>query len=170
MTEFEKVEKLCEKANVSYEEARHALEQTDGDLLEAIVLLEQLGKVNKNSAHHTTKEEPVEDETQQKDSFSDQAARLWKKIARIISIGNENHLVIMRKGETLLTLPVTVLVLLLLFVHVFLIVALVVGLFFGVRYSFKGEQLGRESVNEAMKKAADVADCMRESVEEEFKK
>ena len=170
MTNFEKVEKLCEKANVTYEEAKAALEATEWDLLEAIVLLEQQGKVNKNSAHHSTKSEPAEEpERESRDSFSTRASRVLRKLARIIQMGNDNHLVISRKGECLLTVPVTVLVILLLFTNVFLLIAMAVGLFCGLRYSFKGEQLGRDSVNDAMKKAADMADCVRESVQEEFK-
>ena len=45
MEMMEKVERLREKANVSYEEAKDALEQANGDLLDAIVLLERQGKV-----------------------------------------------------------------------------------------------------------------------------
>ena len=52
MEMIEKVERLREKANVSYEEAKAALEQTGGDLLDAIVLLERQGKV-KEPAHST---------------------------------------------------------------------------------------------------------------------
>ena len=44
MEMIEKVERLREKANVSYEEAKEALEQSGGDLLDAIVLLERQGK------------------------------------------------------------------------------------------------------------------------------
>ena len=45
MNEYEKVEKLREKANVSYEEAKAALEKCNWDLLDAIVLLEREGKI-----------------------------------------------------------------------------------------------------------------------------
>ena len=44
MTNFEKVEKLVQKANVSYEEAKAALDKADGDLLDAIIILEKEGK------------------------------------------------------------------------------------------------------------------------------
>lgn len=40
---LEQVEKLREKADISYEQARQVLEQTQGDLLEALILLEQQG-------------------------------------------------------------------------------------------------------------------------------
>ena len=45
MDNFEKVEKLREKAGVSYEEAKAALEQCNYDLLDAMISLEKQGKV-----------------------------------------------------------------------------------------------------------------------------
>ena len=44
MNEFEMIEKLVEKENVSFEEARDALKAVDGDLVEAIVYLERKAK------------------------------------------------------------------------------------------------------------------------------
>ena len=46
MDKLEKVEKLRERANVSYEEARSALEENDWDLLDAMVALEKSGKTS----------------------------------------------------------------------------------------------------------------------------
>lgn len=40
MDNFEKVEKLREKANVSYEEAKQALENCNWDILDAMIYLE----------------------------------------------------------------------------------------------------------------------------------
>lgn len=40
---LEQVEKLREKAHVSYEQARQVLEQAQGDMLEALILLERQG-------------------------------------------------------------------------------------------------------------------------------
>ena len=45
MDHFEMVEKLRTKANVTYEEAKAALEASDWDILDALVLLESEGKV-----------------------------------------------------------------------------------------------------------------------------
>ena len=50
MTNYEMVELLRQKANVSYEEAKAALEAANWDLLDAIVLLEREGKVPENDA------------------------------------------------------------------------------------------------------------------------
>ena len=62
MEMIEKVERLREKAEVTYEEAKAALEQSDGDLLDAMVLLERQGKVRKpaQSTFSTDYEEQTE--------------------------------------------------------------------------------------------------------------
>ena len=39
-----------------------------------------------------------------------------------------------------------------------------IGLFAGFRYSFIGEELGRESINQAMDKAAEAADRVKEEL------
>ena len=44
MENLEKVEKLRERAEVTYEEARAALEENNWDLLDAMVALERAGK------------------------------------------------------------------------------------------------------------------------------
>ena len=46
MDQFEKVEKLRERADVSYEEAKEALENSNWDILDAMIYLEQNGKTN----------------------------------------------------------------------------------------------------------------------------
>ena len=45
MEDFEKIEKLRERANVTYEEAKEALNAANGDLLDAMIYLERQGKV-----------------------------------------------------------------------------------------------------------------------------
>ena len=59
MDYFEKVEKLVEKAGVSYEDAKQALDASDGDLLDAMILLERSGKTRgpKNSTYSTKYED-----------------------------------------------------------------------------------------------------------------
>ena len=44
---MEKVEALRAKADISYEAAKNVLEQANGDLLAAMVILERQSKINK---------------------------------------------------------------------------------------------------------------------------
>lgn len=57
---LEKVEKIREKTGVSYEDAKKALEEAGGDILDAIVLLENQGKIKgpARQTYSTKQEEP----------------------------------------------------------------------------------------------------------------
>ena len=59
MDELEKVEKLRERSNVSYEEAKQALNEANGDMLDAMIILENKGMINsgENNTHSTNYEE-----------------------------------------------------------------------------------------------------------------
>ena len=52
---MEQVERLREKSGATYEECRDALERTDGNLLDAIILLERAGRSRTAGATFTTK-------------------------------------------------------------------------------------------------------------------
>ena len=64
MDHLEMVEKLREKANVSYEEANAALEACDWDLLDALLMLESQGRLHEieEAAYSTRTEQPEEKE------------------------------------------------------------------------------------------------------------
>ena len=51
MEHFEMVEKLRQKANISYVGAKNALEQNDWDLLDALVYLEGQNRVHQEKAN-----------------------------------------------------------------------------------------------------------------------
>ena len=59
---LELVEQLRQHADVSYEEARAALEHSGGDLLEALIWLERMGKIGGGDAkvgeYHTGPDAP----------------------------------------------------------------------------------------------------------------
>ena len=58
MDNFEKVEKLREHANVTYEEAKEALENSNWDILDAMIYLEKNGKTRESQrAEYSTKTE-----------------------------------------------------------------------------------------------------------------
>lgn len=174
MEQFEKVEKLREKANVTYEEAKAALEESNWDMLDAIVLLEKQGKVNGpkaekfvTGADNTAKTEysysvPPKDDGV---TFSELVGRFFRFCGKIIKKGNENSFVIKKGSETPVCLPITVCVLLLFFAFWVTVPLLIIGLFFGFKYSFKGPDIDKKSVNDFMDKASDTA----ESIKEDFK-
>lgn len=166
MTNFEMVETLRQHANVSYEEAKQALEETNWDMLEAMVLLEKQGKV-KNSAGgtYTTRQEPQPEKKE--GQFKSAMARLGETLIRLIKKGNVNFFQVYRKNKLQFEIPVTVLILLVAFCFWVAIPLLVIGLFTDFRYSFRGPDLGKENINDAMNKASEFAENIKRDNDDE---
>ena len=173
MEMIEKVERLREKANVSYEEAKAALEQTGGDLLDAIVLLERQGKV-KEPAHSTFSTEyeeqkdyikvrdKVEEQEKSAPSMGRTIGRLFRGLIRFIK---QTTFIVTKGEDTVFTMPTLIFALLLFFFWEVLAPVMVIALFFGVRYSFEGEEEA-EKANSILHKAGDFA----QDVKSEFTK
>ncbi len=118
MTQYEMVEKLSEKMNVTLEEAKAALEAVDWNILDAALVLEK--------AHGATAQ-----------TESDQSS--WKdgmqKIRDLIARGIHSRFTVRRKDAVVLDLPVIVLILGLLCAFRACVLLLVIGLFAGCRYN-----------------------------------
>ena len=181
MSTIEKVEKLKEKANVSYEEAKEALEATSGDILDALILLEKKGKVKapENDGRYTTtdtkKEEKREyksdnhDEKEYGESFSVLMGRFFRWCGKVINKGNIHVFEVRKRGEVIVSVPLTVLVLLLIFAFWVVLPLIVVGLFFGYRYYFRGPDLDKSGINKMMNTAAEAAADAAENIKKEIK-
>ena len=158
MDHFEMVEKLRQKANVSYEEAKAALEASDWDILDALVLLESEGKVKGEEAapEYTTQEKPLETAKQDRHDWKTGLGKVWEVVKKLFQKGNANQFIITRKDKEVTSMPITVMVLLLILLWPVSAIALFVALFFGVRYSFRGPDINGK-VNDVMNSAMDKA-------------
>lgn len=164
MDHMEMVEKLRTKANVSYEEAKEALEKNDWDILDALVMLEGDGKVKgeEPAPEYTTQETNKgfyvkTDAREAKEGLS----KLWDWIKRMVKKGNSNQFVITRRNEELISMPITVMALLLICFWPFSLILLFVALFLGARYSFRGPDVSskvNDMVDKAQEKAASVVE------------
>ena len=166
MTQYEMTEKLSEKMNVTMEEAKTALEACDWEMLDAALMLEKEHGADSERAY-TTRPEPEEERSrreQAKERRRGAVKSLGELVRSLFNMGNRNRFEVRKGDEVTLELPVTVLVLLLIFAFWVCIPLLVIGLFAGFRYSFSGAELGRESVNHAMDKAAEAVEKVKEEV------
>jgi len=171
MDRIEMVEKLREKTGVTYEEAKAALETSEWDLLDAVVLLEKAGKV-KDAAYSTKRtaseeEQGSEQKAKKQKEKNDGFEKFMNFVGRIIHKGNTNSLVILRGGEKKFSLPVTAFVLLLVLLPYITIPLLIVSLFFSFHYRFTGPDLGKEKINNAMERASKAAEAVKEEFKEE---
>ena len=190
MTQYEMTENLSEKCDVTLEEAKTALEASDWNTLTATHLLEQekfrrmqelheFAESGTATAVQAAPEEAAAEQTATEEGVKIEAAEaaeraeskkschgkalknLGEHIRRLVACGNRNRFTVQRGEEQLLAMPVTALAILLLCAFWVCVPLLVIGLFAGCRYSFSGKELGRESINSALDKAADAADSMK---------
>ena len=182
MTELEKVEKLREKADVTFAEAKEALEIAGGDILEALIYLERQGRstvpagggyfsgAGASYEHH--QQAPVQKVYKEKkakqpgETFGDMMRRFGRFCLDLLNKGNTNFLDASRGGNLIFSCPVTALVMLLIFFFWVVVPLFIVSLFFGFRYHFRGKELGRDSVNNIMDNAAGVVEDVKKSFAE----
>ncbi|CCQ96968.1 Ubiquitin-associated-domain-containing protein [[Clostridium] ultunense Esp] len=182
MITLEQVEKLRQRANISYDEAKAALEETNGDMLEAIINLEKQNRINppKGGGYYSSKNSQEDRKKGQHSetgesgtkadygaSFGELIGRFFRWCGKIVNRGNRNHFEIIKDGDKIMSIPVTVLAILLIFTFWITIPIIILGLFFGYRYMFSGPDLGKENVNRAMDSVADVAENLKKEVKGE---
>ena len=169
MENIEKVEKLREKANVSYEEAKEALENNNWDILDAMISLEKTGKVNEEktanySTEHcqgTVEGAPKPYAGEEKNVFKDFIRWCLKWIHK----ANTNFFKVERHDKEVLSVPISILILLLIFCFWVTIPLIIVGLFVNMKYSFVGPDIHSADVNTAMDSVSKAA----ENIKNEFK-
>ena len=179
MTELEKVEKLREKADVSFAEAKDALDASNDDILEALIYLENQGKaiVPPGGGFFSGAETADSEEQQNRtyshsesqpgssgESFGEMMKRFGRFCLMLLRKGNSNFLEAAKGGQPVFSCPVTIVVLFLVFFFWVTVPLFVISLFFGVRYRFRGSELGRDSVNNVMDSASNVVDEVKKTL------
>lgn len=179
MVTLEQVEKLRERADVTYDEAKAALEEANGDLLEALITLEKKGSVAapEGGGYYSSQKSKARVEPQafakqryhkcNREKHDGLFHRFFTFCKELIHKGNINSLQVSKDGEEKLTLPVTVLVILAFLFFWVTVPLLVIGLFCGYTYRFTGPDLGKESMNNMMDTAANAAENLKKSMMEE---
>jgi len=182
VTELEKVEKLREKANVTFAEAKAALDNCGGDILDSLIYLENQGKVTApaGGGYYSGANMPPQPEnvnygnynnnTDNSDSTGEEFTDLLKRFGafclKMFNKGVSNHLVATKGDQHLFSCPVIVVVVLAIFFFWATIPLFVISLFCGFRYRFTGDDLGKDSVNSVMNSATNVVDDVKKSFTE----
>ena len=94
---LEKVDMVKDRMYVTYAEAKEALEKNDGDVLDAIVYLEQ--KIKAESVDNNESAEEVRETCETVDDF-----KVW--IKDLINKGNVNRIKIKKDDKVLIDIPV----------------------------------------------------------------
>ena len=171
MDNLEKVEKLREKADVSYEEARRALEDNNWDLLDAIVSLEKQGKTKApdqtvySTSYEDQKEYVSVKETIKEEKQKKNGSGIKGLVRRFVRVCKDNSFIVTHKEKQIIQIPVFVLVILLLVFWHTLVPVMIIALFFHIRYSFTGKD-DLKGMNDFMTSAGNAADQFKEGFKE----
>ncbi|MBK5241743.1 DUF4342 domain-containing protein [Clostridium sp.] len=106
---LEQIDELRKRANVSYEDAKNALEISNGSLIEALVYLEKQDKIK-------------EPET------TSSGGQFFKKVKKLIKKGNETKLIVKKDDTVVLNICVTLAIIISIAVTPLTIIALVLAL------------------------------------------
>ncbi|MDR3541325.1 MAG: ubiquitin [Desulfosporosinus sp.] len=180
MTTLEQVEKLRAMANVSYDEARAALDAANGDLLQAIIDLEKQGKVSAPSGggyYSSEKTIAAGEEAYKKncwekenrncnggETFISLLKKFGKLCFKMLRKSTTNYFEVLKGEQSKASVPVIALVLLLIFAFGVTVPLLIIGLFFGLRYRFNGPDFSGNTINDAMNNAANAAENLKKSM------
>jgi len=193
---LEQVERLREKADISYEQARQVLEQTGGDLLEALILLERQGclRTGSESAYFTTRPAGAADQqaappppkgggrrrslipaVQERSGRKEGRPGFWAQLRELLAAGLDllrhatvNQFQVWRQGEIMTSMPVLILILLVVVAFWVSVPLLLLGLIFGCKYTFAGPDLDDNQVGETVNHVAHTIGDVVEQVKDEL--
>ena len=160
MENVEMIEKLMEKADVTYEEAKGVLDAVNWNLLDALIALEKEGKIKEEEpAVYSTKQdisteaENIRKNNSEEDSFKGVMRKICSWFRMIISKGMDNKLCVTdNKDKEWFSIPITIAALFLIGAFWPGVVILCIAFFSGCTFSFEGPDLGNEKYNSFMSK------------------
>ena len=160
MDRLKQVEKLVHRTNLSYEEAKNALEISNWDMLDAMIYLENTGRIEKPdiSIFYTNDSNYRYEEGKNNLGFNeverDEASKsnskfegIFESICEVIDICNNIFIEISRGNRVFLNIPLTVVIILLVFGFAIIIPLMIIGLFFDIELKVESDKINTNKVN-----------------------
>lgn len=124
---LEQIDLLMQRANVSYSEAKEALEQCNGHTLEALLYLEKAEKIKTSATHNHS------------DGFKNFIGKL-----------NATRFILKKKEHTYVDVPLSVAIIAIITCFHVSVLAFIVSLAIGVRVDIKGENDLAQKLNSGL--------------------
>ena len=180
MDDLEKVETIRTKCNVSYTDAKAALDAADGNVLDAIIWLESQGKTQTTSAHAATESAPVDEpsaemvaaqaayeKSSEKTDFSKKMDSVWEYLKKLFRLSLDTKFIATRRDAIVLNIPILIPIVAL-FAWGATIWLMLIGLFFGMRYRIDSDGDVPGSINNLMDHAADGRTAVDLALERDY--
>lgn len=183
MENLKLVEKLKNKANISYEEAKDVLEKSNGDILDAMLYLEEKDKIKRpsvsifytNENKETYKEIEVIYDNEKRNYNKNTNKKnnsfdgVFEVVCKLIDTCNNIFLEIKKADRVFIKVPITVMILLLIFAFWMVIPLAIVGLFFDIEFSLLGREIGISKANNIFKMLSKNVKRLKEGLKRGFK-
>ena len=120
---LEQVDLVMQRANVSYSEAKEALEQCGGDTVEALLLLEKSKKINPTSSSNT------------------------HVVKGFLSKLHATSFILRKGNQIIIDVPLTIAIIVFIFCCYVSIAALIIAIALGFKVEIKGENQVAQKLN-----------------------
>lgn len=146
MDKLKMVDELIEHTNISYEEAKSALEKCNWNILDAIAYVESI------ETYYTNGEKKKENTKEEKPKNEYNNAGFFDVIVKWVDTLNNIFLEVMHKGKLVIKLPITIIILLMFFTFWITVPIMFIGLFLNVRYKFYSKKKDVTKWNDVLDK------------------
>lgn len=158
---LEKIDMLMERANISYKEAKEALEMHDGDMVEALIYLEASNKTASNkTAQKSNRSGSQRTQSQKNPNNTD----FFDDVKNFIQKMHKTNFVIGNSQKKIIDIPLTIASLIILFTLPVSLFVLIIPYLFGYKISIQ-DQAG-QSVNILNLEATEKAKTANRDAEE----
>ena len=186
MDDLEKVETIRTKCNVSYTDAKAALDAADGNVSCADVVCvlpcdssQMMASKTLPSAHAATESAPVDEpsaemvaaqaayeKSSEKTDFSKKMDGVWEYLKKLFRLSLDTKFIATRRDAIILNIPILIPIVAL-FAWGATIWLMLIGLFFGMRYRIDSDGDVPGSINNLMNHAADAADDIKQNLNDD---
>ena len=149
----ENIHPEVEETGASFEDARSAIRACDGDMLDAMVYLEKLGKISTNKAAYADPRFAPISEAEMACAAAKRAERravrrercekhrgaIGRFVRKAINFLVHNKIAVSKDGNEIACLPLFIVLIICNASLGFAFAAMIVSMFFGFEYSFRGE-------------------------------
>ena len=146
----EQIDELRKRANVTYEDAKNALEQNDGNIIEALVYLEKQNKIK-------PEEKPSSE------------CIFFRTVKRLIKKGNETKLIIKKNDIVVLNICITLFIVVTIVAAPLVIMSLIVALATNHKIRIQKKNDEDSQVNKIFDKMSVAVNKVTTKISEEMK-
>lgn len=132
---LEQIEELRKRVNVSYGDAKEALENSNGDMLEALIYLEKNHKFKQENAEGTFES-------------------LWDKLKALINKGNNTRFIIRKRDKDVINVTVTLTVIAAVLAMPVFLGGLLIALITGHKIRIEGNNGEDMKINDTLDKVS----------------